>query len=79
MYYLAKGEVLTNTDLDRFVNNIREKYAFSVNRKSLRSLTSAHEKWGQKQKCCIYHFVQYSYQTDGADIWGNSIASTLLS
>ncbi len=25
MDYLGKGEVLTNTDLDRFVNNIREK------------------------------------------------------
>ncbi len=23
--YLGKGEVLTNTDLDRFVNNISEK------------------------------------------------------
>ncbi len=26
MDYLGKGEVLTNTDLDRFVNNIWEKY-----------------------------------------------------
>ncbi len=25
MDYLGKGEVLTNTDLDRFVNNIFEK------------------------------------------------------
>ncbi len=25
MDYLGKGEVLTNTDLDRFVNNIWEK------------------------------------------------------
>ncbi len=33
----------------RFVNNI-----------CLRSLSSAHEKWGQKQKCCVYNFVQYS-------------------
>ncbi len=22
-------------------------------------MSSAHEKWGQKQKCCIYNFVQY--------------------
>ncbi len=28
MDYLGKGEVLTNTDLDRFVNNIWEKKAF---------------------------------------------------
>ncbi len=33
MDYLGKGEVLTNTDLDRFVNNIWEKYAFCVHRK----------------------------------------------
>ncbi len=26
MVYLGKGEVLTNTDLDRFVNNIWVKY-----------------------------------------------------
>ncbi len=25
----------------------------------LKSLSSAHEKWGQKQKCCIYNFFQY--------------------
>ncbi len=30
MDYLDKGEVLTNTDLDRFVNNIWEKLAFCV-------------------------------------------------
>ncbi len=35
MDYLGKGEVLTNTDLDRFVNNIWDKYAFSVHRTSL--------------------------------------------
>ncbi len=28
---------------------------------SLRSLSSAHEKWGQKQKCCVYNFVQCNY------------------
>ncbi len=61
MDYLGKGEVLTNTDLDRFVNNIWEKLALCVHGKSLRSLTSAHEKWGQKQKCCVYHFGQYIY------------------
>ncbi len=43
MDYLVKGEVLTNTDLDRFVNNIWEKYAFCVHRKSRRSLSSAHD------------------------------------
>ncbi len=58
MDYLGIGEVLTNTDLDRFVNNILEKSAFCVHRKSLRSLSSGHEKWGQKQKCCVYNFGQ---------------------
>ncbi len=64
MDYIGKGEVLTNTDLDRFVNNIREKRAFCVHRKSLRSLISAHEKWVQKQKCCVYNFVQYPNSTN---------------
>ncbi len=27
----------------------------------MRSLSSAHEKWGQKQKCCVYNFVQCIY------------------
>ncbi len=65
MDYLGKGEVLTNTDLDRFVNNIWEKQAFCLHRKSLRSLSSAHEKWGQKQKCCIYIFDQCVYTGAG--------------
>ncbi len=30
-------------------------------KKILRSLSSAHEKWGQKQKCCVYNFVQCVY------------------
>ncbi len=30
-------------------------------RKSLWSLSSAHEKWGQKQKCYVYNFVQCVY------------------
>ncbi len=62
MDYLGKGEVLTNTDLDRFVNNIWQKYALCVHIKSLRSLSSAHDKWRQKQKCCIYNFVQCIYE-----------------
>ncbi len=32
-----------------------------MHRKSLRSLSSAQEKWGQKLKCCVYNFVQYIY------------------
>ncbi len=47
MDYLVKGEVLTNTDLDRFVNNIWEKKVFFVHRKSLRYLSSALEKLGK--------------------------------
>ena len=58
MDYLGKGEVLTITDLGRFVNNIWEKCLFCVYRKCFRSLSSSHEKWEQKQKCCIYIFVQ---------------------
>ncbi len=30
----------------------------NVHFSSLRSLSSAHEKWGQKQKCCVYNFGQ---------------------
>ena len=59
MDYLGKGEVLTIIDLYRFVNNIWEKCLFCVYRKCFRSLSSSHEKWEQKQKCCIYIFVQY--------------------
>ncbi len=25
-------------------------------------MSSAHEKWGQKQKCCVYNFVQHIYK-----------------
>ncbi len=32
--------------------------AFCVHRKRLRSLSLAHEKREQKQKCCVYNFVQ---------------------
>ncbi len=35
MDYLDKGKVLTNTDLNKFVNKISEKYSFYVHRKSL--------------------------------------------
>ncbi len=65
MDYLGKGEVLTNTDLDRFVNNIWAKKAFCVHRKSLRSLSWAHEKLDQKQKCCVYNFVQCKKKMSG--------------
>ena len=33
-------------------------YFFSVYGKCFRSLSSAQEKWEQKQKCCVYIFVQ---------------------
>ncbi len=62
MDYLGKGEVLTNTDLDRFVNNIWEKQAFCLHRKSLRSLSSAHEKWGKNNSVAfIILFSIYMY------------------
>ncbi len=53
MDYLGKGEVLTNTDLDRCVNNIWEKQAFCVDRKSLQLM----ENLGNN-KCCVYNFIQ---------------------
>ncbi len=59
MDYLGKGEVLTNTDLDRFVNNIWENFFFVYIEKVL-ELWVKLKKWGQKQKCCVYNFVQYS-------------------
>ncbi len=78
MDYLGKGEVLTNTDLDRFVNNIWEKEAFRVGyiEKVSSWKSSAHEKvqlmkkfssWkmGGKQKCYVYNFVQCSYDIAG--------------
>ncbi len=52
MDYLGKGEVLTNTGLNKFVNKIWEKYIYWVHRKSL--FISTREKWGG----CIYIFVQ---------------------
>ncbi len=66
MDYLGKGEVLTNTDLDKFVNIIWEKYAFCVHRKSLRSLSSAHENGGKNKRVafiilfsiCGYLYIQ---------------------
>ncbi len=43
MDYLGKGEVLTNTDLDRFSEQyLREIGRLCVHRKSSRSLSSAH-------------------------------------
>ncbi len=47
---------ITNTDLDRFVNNIWEKWVFCSHGKSLRSLRSAHEKWGEKSVAFIILF-----------------------
>ena len=69
MDYLGKGEVLTNPDLERFVNNIWEKWFFCVYRKCFRSLSSAHEKWEKKQKSCIYIFVQCIFLIIGAGIF----------
>ncbi len=32
-----------------------------IEKVDLRSLSSAHGKWGQKRKCCIYNFGLYIY------------------
>lgn len=58
MDFINKGEVLTITDLDWFVNNIWEKWWYCVCNKSFRSLRSSHKKWEQKQKCCDYINVE---------------------
>ncbi len=41
---------------------------FSLHRKSLRSLSSANEKWGQKQKWCIYNFGQCIIKQQGRSL-----------
>lgn len=57
MDLLGRGDMLTNAPLDRFVNNIWEKWEFEVDRKSLRSLSSSDaERWEQKQRCCFFRF-----------------------
>ncbi len=58
MDYFGKGDVLTNTDLNKFVNKIWKKYTYCVRRKSLRFFISTHGKWEQKQKRCVYIFVK---------------------
>ena len=63
MDYLSKGEVLTNTDLDRFVNNIWEKWIFCVYRKSFEF---SNWKMGSNNKCCLYFcpvYIKLCYTT----------------
>ena len=64
MDYLGKVEVLTNTDLDRFVNIIWEKLIFCVYRNSFRSLSSAHEKMGAKSVAFIFLFSVITHFSD---------------
>lgn len=52
MDYYRYVIVLTNTDLDRIVNNIWEKWVLCVHRKSL--------KVQLIKKCCVYIFDKYS-------------------
>ncbi len=51
MDYLGKGEVLTNTDLDRFVNNIWEKYVYI---EKVLDLWVQLMKNGGKNKCVAF-------------------------
>ena len=55
MDYLGKGEVLTITDLDRFVNNI-ERNAYFVYIENVLGLSSSHEKMGEKTKVLHLYF-----------------------
>ncbi len=57
MDYLGKGEVLTNTDLDTIVNNIWEKWAFCVHRKSLRSLVQLMTNGGKNKSVAFIILV----------------------
>ena len=50
-------------DLDRFVNNIWEKWIFCLYRKSFRSLGSAHEKWEEKQTVAFIFLFSVWYLT----------------
>lgn len=49
--------LLTNR-LDRLENNVGKKQAFCAWRKTLRSLSSAHDKWEQKAKCLKFLFSE---------------------
>lgn len=61
MDHLGKGKVLNNTDLDRFANNIWEKWVFCGYRKCLGSLSSAHETMGAKTKVlCLFSIFAIS-------------------
>ncbi len=57
MDYLGKREVLTNTDLDTIVNNIWEKWAFCVHRKSLRSLVQLMTNGGKNKSVAFIILV----------------------
>jgi hypothetical protein len=52
---LTRDKMLTNRDINKFVNKILEKYAYG---KFLGSFVSAHETWYQHFICCVYIFVQ---------------------
>ncbi len=56
MGYLGKGEMLTNTDLDRFVNNIWEKYAFCVHNLWVQLMKNG----GKTKVLRFLNFVQYT-------------------
>ncbi len=58
MDYLGKGEVLTNTDLNKFVKKIWEKYTYCVRRKSLRFFYFNSWKMGARTKVLHLYFVQ---------------------
>ncbi len=49
------------TQIETDLWTIFERNRPFVDRQSLRSLSSAHEKWGQKQKCCVYNIAHCIY------------------
>lgn len=48
-----------NKNLTQIYEQYLRKTAFFVWRKCLKSLISAHEKWEQHRRCCIYIFVRH--------------------
>ncbi len=56
------GHSIHNIDISKpLTSALYSENQDSSVKNSIRSLSSAHEKWRQKQKCCFYNFVQYMY------------------
>jgi hypothetical protein len=64
MGYLGKGEMLTNMDVNKFVNNTFERNKLFVLMEHFWDLLfQLMKKWDQHFTCCICIFVPYIYGT----------------